>query len=77
MYLDQTNLIYYVQKGYVEIDIKQIESSDQLSNTFNQEELRNWTAMIERTAREICGDTLNNIIELRNRLKKISCFFSL
>ena len=62
MYLDQTNLIYYVQKDYVEIDIKQIESSDQLSNTFNQEELRNWTAMIERTAREICGDTLNNIM---------------
>lgn len=49
----------------MEIDINKIESSDQLSNTVKQEELKRWTSMIERTAREICGDTLNNII-LRN-----------
>ncbi|HJU80008.1 MAG TPA: hypothetical protein VJ599_10650 [Nitrososphaeraceae archaeon] len=49
----------------MEIDINDIESSAQLSNTVKQEELRRWTSMIERTAREICGDTLNNII-LRN-----------
>lgn len=49
----------------VEIDIKGIGSTDQLSNLVRQEELRDWTGMIERTAREICGDTLNNIM-LRN-----------
>ena len=49
----------------MEIDIKGIESPDQLSNNLKQEELRNWTGMIERTAREICGDTLNDIM-LRN-----------
>lgn len=46
----------------MEININEIKYSDQLSNTVKQEELRRWTSMIERTAREICGDTLNNII---------------
>jgi hypothetical protein len=49
----------------VEIDIKQTESPDQVSKTVKQEEISRWTSMIETTAREICGDTLNNIT-LRN-----------
>jgi hypothetical protein len=35
----------------------------------NPEELNQWTNMIERTAKEICGDTLNNI-KLRHTREK-------
>jgi hypothetical protein len=47
------------------IDVKGLDeavySLNELAKGVTPEELNQWTNMIERTAKEICGDTLNNI----------------